>query len=495
LIEVNWFTHWNSPHTQHIEFAELYTYAAALVSQDEQERAAAKKFFANPEFKDAVVLVGPVDPLLQDLAPTSLDDHPVPRVGVHGNVLMTVLSGRYLRHIHEYLGVGLTLALSVVMAWLAITGGARAAFAKVAAVLLVAVYVAIAFHVFVRWQLVLPIIMPVGAAFTTSFAGLIWQVVEEQKAKGRIKGMFGTYLAPTVVEQMIDSGKDPELGGHDSEITAYFSDIQSFSSFSEVMPAAKLTELLNEFLTACTDIVQSERGTLDKYIGDAVVAMFGAPVDAPDHAYRACVASQVVQRRIAELREKWRGEGEKWPQLVHNLRTRIGLNTGTCMIGNMGSRTRFNYTMMGDNVNLAARMESGAKSWGVYTMCTDTTKVACVRHNADRLVFRPLGRIVVKGRSHPVPIHEIVGFKEDIDAPTLECIGLFEEALAKYYARDWDAALALFAKSNVLEPNQPGKTPGVVSNPSLVYLTRVVEETRAEALPSDWDGRYVMHEK
>src|SRR5471030_4889 len=112
------------------------------------------------------------------------------------------------------------------------------------------------------------------------------------------------------------------------------------------------------------------------------------------------------------------------------------------MIGNMGSRTRFNYTMMGDNVNLAARMESGAKQWGAYTMCTDATKNLCEQHGGDRVVFRPLGRIVVKGRTQAVPIFEIVGLKENVTASARECIGLFAQGLEKYYAREWDAALA-----------------------------------------------------
>lgn len=495
LIDVNWFTHWYSPRTSHVEFSELYKYAAVLGSDDAQERAAGKNYFAQPDFKDAVVLVGPVDPLLQDLAPTSLDDAAVPRVGVHGNLLMTIVSGKYLRWAPEWAVIAITLALSSLVLSLAIAGGARAVVAKATAVIVAGLYVVFAFYVFSRLNIVLPLTAPMGAAFTTSFAGLLWQVIEEQKAKGRIKGMFGTYLAPTVVEQMIDSGKEPELGGHDAEITAYFSDIQSFSSFSEVLSSAMLTELLNEYLTACTDIVQAEMGTLDKYIGDAVVAMFGAPVDAPDHAFRACVASQRVQLRIGELRDKWRGEGEKWPQLVHNLRTRIGLNTGQCMIGNMGSRSRFNYTMMGDNVNLAARMESGAKSWGVYTMCTEATKQECLAHSPDQVVFRALAKLVVKGRSQAVPVYEIVGLKDNVTDQTRECIGVFEQALAKYYARDWDGAVALFKKSAELEPNQPGKMPGVASNPSLSYLNKVVAETRAENLPPDWDGRYVMHEK
>src|SRR5690606_35557930 len=155
-----------------------------------------------------------------------------------------------------------------------------------------------------RFHLVLPLAAPVGAALSTSFVSLLWQVVEEQRQKRRIKGMFGTYLAPQLVERMVESGEEPRLGGHESEITPYFSDIQSFSSFSEQLPAARLVELMNEYLTACTDIVQEEGGTLDKYIGDAVVAMFGAPIALPDHAYRACVAAHRVQARLDELRAK-----------------------------------------------------------------------------------------------------------------------------------------------------------------------------------------------
>jgi len=145
-------------------------------------------------------------------------------------------------------------------------------------------------------------------------------------------------------------------------------------------------------------------------------------------------------------------------------------------------------------VNLAARMESGAKSWGVYTMCTEATRVACERHGGDRVVFRPLGRIVVKGRTLAVPIHEIVGLKENVSAQTRECIGLFSAGLEKYYARDWDGALALFGQSRELEFNLPGKTPGVVSNPSLVYLDRTARY-KVEPPPEDWDGVYHMTDK
>jgi adenylate cyclase len=260
------------------------------------------------------------------------------------------------------------------------------------------------------------------------------------------------------------------------------------------MPASQLVELMNEYLTACTDIVQEEKGTLDKYIGDAVVAIFGAPLPVPDHAYRACLATQRVQARIEELRQKWRSEGPKWPAVVHVLRARLGLNTGSAIIGNMGSRTRFSYTMMGDNVNLAARMESGAKSLGVYTMVTEATKLECEKHGGDHVVFRYLDRIVVKGRSQPVPVFEIVGLKETVQPQTLECLGLYAQGIERYLAQDWDGALALFARSAALEPNQPSKAQAIETNPSLIMTVRCQHMKQHPPGPK-WDGVYVMKEK
>jgi adenylate cyclase len=494
LIEINWFSPWESPQNLRAEFSEVFKYAEALASDDAELKKAGKEYFAQEAFKDAVVLIGPVDKLLQDLAPTPFDDVPVPKVGLHGNLLKTIISGQFLQRLPESYTFGIVFALTLVVTILSLAGGARALFAKIMAVLAVATYVALTFQLFKGSHIVLPFTAPLGAAFTTSFAGLIWQVIEEQKAKGRIKGMFGAYVSPDLVDRMVESGEEPHLGGHDAEITAYFSDIQSFSTFSEKLGSGPLVELMNEYLTACTDIVQVQGGTLDKYIGDAVVAMFGAPIPLADHAFRACVATQLVHGKLAELRTKWQNEGEKWPQIVWKMQTRVGLNTGVCMIGNMGSRTRFNYTMMGDNVNLAARMESGAKSWGAYTMCAEATKIACEKHEPERVVFRPLGRIVVKGRTTAVPIFEIVGLKETVSAQTRDCVGIFSQALEKYYARDWDGALALFTQSRDLEFNVPGKSPGVVSNPSLVYLD-ITAHYKHEPPPENWDGIYVMKEK
>jgi adenylate cyclase len=493
LLEINWFSQWvDASRNPSVGISTTYLYCKMLDSEKPEERKTAEEFFA--QFKDSIVLIGPTDKLLHDTAPTPLDDVDVPKVSVHGNLLKTIVSGKFIGRLPEWGAYLIIFSLSALVTVLGIAGGGRAVFAKVMAVLSVVLYVAVAFELFKAANLVIPVVSPVGAAFSTGLVGLLWQVVEEQKQKGRIKGMFGAYVAPALVERMVNSGEEPKLGGIEENITAYFSDIQSFSSFSEVLSPSKLVALMNEYLTACTDIVQAEGGTLDKYVGDAVVAIYGAPLALPDHPNRACVAALRVHRRVGELRQKWDHEGDRWPHIVRKLQTRIGLNTGPAVVGNMGSHTRFSYTMMGDNVNIAARMESGAKSWGVYTMCTDSTRNECERIEPGRVVFRTLGKIVVKGRKQPLPIHELAALKEDAPDSLRECIAIFQHGLEKYYARDWDGAIGLFRKSELLEPNGVGRAPGSTNNPSLVYIG-IAEGYREEPPPPDWIGVFEMKEK
>ena len=444
-----------------------------------------------PNITGRILLVGQVAEGLADMGPTPFDPL-TPLVLVHANVIDNVLLEDYARPVSKaWIWLG-ALALGMVgLARFSERGlGAQLAFALgVPAVAVVA-----AALLWINASRELALVGPLLGFGGLQIFMIARRVLTEQRAKAQIKGMFGSYLSPQLVEHMVQSGEMPRLGGHEVELTAYFSDIQNFSAFSEVLPPERLVELMNEYLTACTDIVQEEGGTLDKYIGDAVVAMFGAPIALPDHAYRACVATLRVQQRIQELRTKWQAEGGKWPELVWRMQSRIGLNTGRAVVGNMGSRSRFNYTMMGDDVNLAARMESGAKLWGAYTMCTEATKRACEQHGGDRVVFRPLGRILVKGRTRPVPIYEIVGLQESVTPQTRECISLFAEGLARYHARDWTGAEELFTRSSHLELNIPGVTPGVSSNPSLIYLD-IVAACRSDPPGVTWDGVYVMKEK
>ena len=444
-----------------------------------------------PSVKDKILIVGQIATGLSDMGLTPYGAE-TPLVLVHANVLDNILNEDYAIYIANWKVLIVTFAVG--LSGLILFGKKSLKRKAVFALGVPAIYLAIGFFCWTFWSIWLPLIWPLVGFGSLQVFMIVRQLINEQRAAQRIKGMFGTYVSPELVNRMINSGQSPELGGHQEEITAYFSDIQGFSGFSEKLSPAQLVVLMNEYLSACTNIIQEEGGTLDKYIGDAVVAMFGAPLPLPDHALRACVASQRIHIKLLELREIWKSHGNTWPQIVLEMQSRIGLNSGPVIVGNMGSTTRFNYTMMGDNVNLAARMESGAKSWGVYSMCTDSTKTACEEHGGDRVVFRALGRIVVKGRTTAVPIFEIVGLKESVSVKTRECLQIFEQGLAAHYQRNWTDALALFRKSQELEPNQPGVTAGVTSNPSLIYL-EIVQRYQVSPPPADWDGEYVMSVK
>ena len=441
-----------------------------------------------PSMEGKIILVGQMSTGLSDNGVTPYGAE-TPLVLVHANVIDNVLNEDYVRHVTNWKVLIVTLAIGFTGLILLTKKSLKTK--AVFALGVPLVYIPIVSVCWTFWSFQLPLIWPLAGFGSLQVFMIVRQLINEQRSAQRIKGMFGTYVSPELVNRMINSGQSPELGGHQEDITAYFSDIQGFSGFSEKLPPDQLVVLMNEYLSACTNIIQAEGGTLDKYIGDAVVAMFGAPIPLPDHALRACVASQRVHLKLLELRENWKSEGERWPEIVHEMQSRIGLNSGSVIVGNMGSNTRFNYTMMGDNVNLAARMESGAKSWGVYSMCAEATKLACEEHGGDRVVFRALGRIVVKGRSTAVPIFEIVGLKENITAETIEGLRLFEQGLALHYQRDWAGALALFQQSAALEVNQPGVTPGVSSNPSLVYIG-LVQYYQLNPPPADWSGEYVM---
>jgi len=444
-----------------------------------------------PDLAGKIVFVGQTVTGKADAGPTPRGAFS-PLVLVHANLLNNLLADDYVRRAPEWLVWGLALLLGY---------GGIAWFAHRSVIILcgsmvlgVVAYAALATGLWVTGSWWLPVVGPLLGYTGLQFIVIGRRIRQEQRAAREIKNMFGTYVSPQVVERLIKSGQPPQLGGVEAEITAYFSDIQGFSGFSEQLPPARLVELMNEYLTACTEIVQEEGGTLNQYAGDAIVVMFGAPVPFPDHANRACLAALRVQLKLGELRSKWRAEGGKWPPVVGVMQSRIGLNTGRCVVGNMGSRMRFNYTMMGDDVNLAARMESGAKHWGVYTMCSEATRQACEQHGGDRIVFRPLGRIVVKGRIQPVPIHEIVVLKENLTDGTRECLDLFGRGLAHFQARDWAGARGFFERSAALEPNLPGRTPGVTGNPSRVYLDIVAEYSR-QPPAADWDGVFVMSTK
>ncbi|WP_138431311.1 CHASE2 domain-containing protein [Fodinibius saliphilus] len=443
-------------------------------------------------FKDKIVLIGATMPELNDLHSTPFaPQDAMPGVEMHANAIQTILTGKYIHHVSPWLNLGLIFFLIVFVAWAGRRYSGLAAFSIY--LTLAILVIALTIYEFLEFRYILDAIsllvaLTVGYVTTQSY-----EYVIEQREKRRIHNLFSSYVSPAVVEEMVESNKEPELGGDEVYMTAFFSDIQSFSAFSEKLPAKTLVRLINEYLSAMTDILTSHGGTLDKYIGDAIVAFFGAPVQQENHAYKACLVSQLMQLRLEELRQKWRREGEKWPEIVHYMRNRIGINTGKMVTGNMGSESRFNYTMMGDNVNLAARCESSAKQFGVYTMVTANTKREAEAHG-NRCVFRYLDRIVVKGKTEPVEVYEIMGLREHLDDAQFACKQKFEQATEAYKQQKWDKALALFNESKKLELFKPNKDSFIHTNPSLVYLDRC-EVMKKNPPPADWNGVYVMKSK
>ena len=448
-------------------------------------------FFA--KFENAIVFIGPEEKTFQDLAPTPFDIADMPKVGVHGNLVKTLTSGLYLKRLPTWVDHLATIGFCVVLAFIAVYQGPKSSWVQGGGLLAQAGCVVIACLVFAETHIVWPVVTPNLAGLSTSFFGVVVMVVIEQKAKGKLKGMFGSYVSSDLVEQMVESGEEPSLGGEETQITAFFSDVQAFSSFSELLSPTGLVDLMNEYLTAMTNILQDERGTLDKYIGDAIVAMYGAPIPMDDHAYQSVRTAILMQQKQIELREKWKSEGDKWPDIVARMQTRIGCNTGTATVGNMGALDRFNYTMMGDMVNLAARCESGAKAYGAYIMITEETKVAA-ETTRDDIAYRYLDKIVVKGRTQPVAMYEPTGFMAELTQETQDCLDCFRQGIDRYLVQDWDGALKLFEKAKEMEPNKPGVTPGVVDNPSMILIDRC-QVMKDNPPGDDWDGVYVMTTK
>ena len=323
----------------------------------------------------------------------------------------------------------------------------------------------------------------------------IWETLLDfysaSKDKAFLRHAFENYISPELIDQMYESGEVPKLGGDVGVITAYFTDIQTFSTFSEKLSVAELVTLLNEYLSKMTDILLEESGTLDKYEGDAIIAFIGAPVKFDDHASRACRVAIKMQDELLVLREKWVSEGDRWPEIVHNMRHRIGINSGEIMTGNMGSSMRMNYTMMGDSVNLAARLEEAAKQYGIFTHITQFTKDLTKEGEFE---MRELDTIRVVGKSEPVTTFELLGECGKTSELLVSLKDEFHKGLEFYKNQQWDEAIEQFSRSIELEWQRWPELKGEKTNPSEVYIERC-KEFKQNPPEKDWDGVYTLTAK
>jgi adenylate cyclase len=331
------------------------------------------------------------------------------------------------------------------------------------------VYIGVARWLFVHQRVWLNIIYPLLVLATNYTVLTVSYYVTEERDRKKIKGAFEHYVSPEVIDEITKDPAKLNLGGERRVLTVLFSDVQNFTGISESMDSTKLVELLNEYLTAMTDIVLKYRGTLDKYIGDAIMAFYGAPVARADHACMACYTAIGMVEELKKLRESW--SVRKLPPI----NMRIGIHMGEVTVGNMGSAKRFDYTVMGDTVNLASRLEGLNKAYGTTILTTEDT--ACLVEKS--FVLREIDMVQVVGRKRPVRIYELLAATgTSLPQEQEEAYSAYAAGLDAYRQQSWDKALTLFQHSLTLWPKD---------SPSRTMVERCQLYQQAPP-PEEWDG-------
>lgn len=436
---------------------------------------------APQEVEGRIVLIGTSVPGLLDLRATPLDEV-LPGAEVHAMALEHILAGRRLTRpdysiaVEEAAIVVLGLLLGLVMPRLS---------PGIAAALGAGTFVALNLGGWLAYRYADLLFDPLypSIALLVLTASITFYVYRETEAqRGAIRSAFGRYLAPEVVDEIVADPSRLELGGEVRELTLLFCDVRDFTAISEGFSAHELTQFVNELLTPLSEIILEERGTIDKYMGDAIMAFWNAPLALPDHAGRACRAAIAMQRRMDELNALWQDTARAAGRSFVPVRIGIGINTGECCVGNLGSEQRFDYSAIGDEVNITSRLEGLTKFYGLPVIVSERTARA-----ASEVEVLEIDRIQVKGRSRPTTIYALAGLL-DCEAETLRNLrAAHEQFLCAYRARKWDEAQALLSKARA------HGCEGLATY-YRVFAKRI-ETIRAVALPLDWDGTYAMTEK
>src|SRR5215813_5146447 len=432
------------------------------------------------ELKGKVVLVGATAQGTFDQRVTPLN-RITPGVEIHANVLENILTRRFLqRGLAVDLGeVGFALLLAILFA--VIFAKVRVTYAlPVLAVSAGLVWAMASAAVWAGYEVyaALPLV-ELGSMFVLV---TVFRYATEERDKRRLRKAFQLYLNPEVMEEMLEQPHNLQLGGKEMDLTVMFSDIRGFTGIAEKLSPTALVQLLNEYLSPMTDIVFRRRGTLDKYIGDAVMAFFGAPVQTDLHAANGCDTALEMIEALKRLRERWRIEDPLRPEVDIG----IGVSSGPMVVGNMGSSQRFNYTVMGDNVNLASRLESLNREYGTHILITEQTLIAARKALKDdsAYVVRELDSVRVKGKNEPVRLFELRGrgAPADEDLPLLTG---YARGLELYRAQKFAEARLEFESLRVRFP---------ADGPTELMLERC-DRLRSTARDARWDGVYIMDHK
>jgi adenylate cyclase len=428
----------------------------------------------SPEtFRGKLVLIGMTGTGYADdyWTPTSVRGK-MDGIEIHANAIDTILRGDFIRNVSPSVTIGLIFVMGLVAAITLLSLPMFAA--ALGSSLALAVYVLTASYAF-DGHVVLNLVYPPLALFLTYTGVVFYRVIFEQGQARALRGVLGQYLSPSVVAHVTRDPDSLKLGGDEREMTVMFSDLRGFTTFSESLDPETLVHLLNEYLTVMSDVIFKYEGTIDKYMGDAIMAFWGAPQHQPDHAALACRAALEMVTALKDLNARWAEQGR--PPLAMG----IGINTGIMKVGNMGSNSRFDYTVLGDAVNLASRLEGLNKEYGTTLIVSRATldETGGVFHD------RFLDLVAVKGKREPVEVFEILDAERVPGIYAGPALRAYDEGIKLYRERDWLGAAAKFQEALRLSPDD---------GPGAVYLQRCEELMNAPP-PVDWDGVYVMTRK
>lgn len=423
--------------------------------------------------KDRIVLIGTSAPGLYDLRVVPFQNN-FPGVEIHANMIHSMLQQDFIWQESTTSSLLMLLILATLIGVIALL---LSPWASLTITVLVAVsYIGLSFWAFVYRNVWMAEVEPMLAVAVALLFGMVYRYLSEEREKNLIYGMFGNYLSDSLVSAILRKPDLLKLGGERKFATAFFSDIKDFTEISERLTPDELVAQLNEYLSVMSDIVLKYDGYLDKYVGDAIVASFGIPLDLEDHAERACFAALEMQDGLVVLRNKWREE--KRPLLE----ARIGLNTGAMIAGNIGGQSRSNYTMIGDSVNLASRLEGVNKMYGTNIIISEDT----FELSKTKIIARELDAIRVKGKSRPVRIFELIARRDHgVTTNQAAIIKHFARGLEYYRLQDWRNAILQFRR--VLEFKKE-------DGPAIEFLRRC-EVFMQSPRPANWDGVFEMHGK
>jgi adenylate cyclase len=323
-------------------------------------------------------------------------------------------------------------------------------------------------------HIVLPLAATLVLILTLFVLNMAYGFLIEGRNRRQITGLFGQYVPKEVVDDLANNPERASMEGDSRDMTVLFTDVRGFTSISERLDPKVLSQLMNEFLTPLTEVIYRHRGTVDKYMGDCIMAFWGAPLPDPDHARNGVLTSLQMQKTLKALQPHF--ASRNWPAI----RIGVGLNTGRMTVGNMGSRVRLAYTVMGDAVNLASRLEGLTKEYGADIIVGQDTKDA-----VPGVVYRELDRVRVKGKDAAVTIFEPVGLEGEVSQATLDEIALFHEALEFYRRQEWHMAEQRLLELSRLQP---------ASVLYELFLGRVAM-LRRNPPGSDWDGAFTFEHK